>query len=205
VHKACVPRSTYRLHLVPMVKHPQSVPRCWRCKHCRENSISYWSCISVAVRCTAGITTIWRNGRPDADGQQAAAVLMTSAVQDQGLGWPSARDKRNTAKVARDTSTSPLSVNRFAALDTSDSGLGPQAIAPQVPERTESLPLSHRRPTPTATLYHSCRPPPRYSKRWDVERARSECRSTFTNLCGREFTSKDITVCAIQETWLDPQ
>jgi hypothetical protein len=34
------------------------------------------------------------------------------------------------------TSTSPLVVsNRFAALDTSDSGLGPQAIAPQVPEQ----------------------------------------------------------------------
>jgi hypothetical protein len=41
-------------------------------------------------------------------------------------------DKRNTAKVAKDTSTSPLVVsNRFAALDTSDSGLGPQAIRSQ--------------------------------------------------------------------------
>jgi hypothetical protein len=58
------------------------------------------------------------------------------AVQDQ-VSWMafSPGDKRNTAKVAKDTSTSPLSVNRFAALDTSDSGLGPQAIAPQVPEQ----------------------------------------------------------------------
>jgi hypothetical protein len=58
------------------------------------------------------------------------------AVQDQ-VSWMafSPGDKRNTAKVAKDTSTSPLVVsNRFAALDTSDSGLGPQAIAPQVPE-----------------------------------------------------------------------
>jgi hypothetical protein len=68
--------------------------------------------------------------------------------------------ERNTAKVAKDTSTSPLVVsNRFAALDTSDSGLGPQAIAPQVPEQvlvpatvpsqthTDSLvPLYHSRP-----------------------------------------------------------
>jgi hypothetical protein len=45
-------------------------------------------------------------------------------------------DKRNTAKVAKDTSTSPLVVsNRFAALDTSDSGLGPQAIAPRSQSR----------------------------------------------------------------------
>jgi galactose-1-phosphate uridylyltransferase len=44
-------------------------------------------------------------------------------------------DKRNTAKVAKDTSTSPLVVsNRFAALD-SDSGLGPQATHPRSQSR----------------------------------------------------------------------
>jgi hypothetical protein len=56
------------------------------------------------------------------------------AVQDQ-VSWM-AFSRRQAQHGAKDTSTSPLVVsNRFAALDTSDSGLGPQAIAPQVPEQ----------------------------------------------------------------------
>jgi hypothetical protein len=102
-----------------------------------------------------------------------------------------------------DTSTSPLAVsNRFAALDTSDSGLGPQAIAPG-PRAVLFLPLSHRRPTPTAQYLYPSDRTPRYSKRWDVERARSEGAEARSQTCGRELTltSKDITVCAIQDNW----
>jgi hypothetical protein len=102
-------------------------------------------------------------------------------------GWPSARDKRNTAKVAKDTSTSPLSVNRFAALDTSDSGLGPQAIAPQVPEQVlvpATVPSqTHTDSDPVPPVDRT----PRYSKRWDVERARSESAEARSQTCGREL------------------
>jgi hypothetical protein len=108
------------------------------------------------------------------------------AVQDQ-VSWMafSPGDKRNT-KVAKDTSTSPLSVNRFAALDTSDSGLGPQAIAPQVPEQV-LVPATVPSQTHTTAQYPvpSDRTP-RYSKRWDVERARSESAEARSQTCGRE-------------------
>jgi hypothetical protein len=71
------------------------------------------------------------------------------AVQDQVSDGLQPGDKRNTAKVA-DIHIAAVVSNRFAALDTSDSGLGPQAIASQVPEQVLVPPLSHRRPTPTA-------------------------------------------------------
>jgi hypothetical protein len=112
--------------------------------------------------------------------------------------------ERNTAKVAKDTSTSPLVVsNRFAALDTSDSGLGPQDRTPGPRAGTSPChcPIAdpHRQlstPVPLRDRTAAC---------WDVERARSEAEAR-SQTCGREldFTSKDITVCAIQETWLDP-
>jgi hypothetical protein len=99
------------------------------------------------------------------------------------LGWPSARRQAQHGESGQGhIHIAASSVNRFAALDTSDSGLGPQAIAPQVPEQVlvpATVPSqTHRQ---LSTLYHSDRTP-RYSKRWDVERARSESASTFTNL-----------------------
>jgi hypothetical protein len=63
-------------------------------------------------------------------------------------------DKQH-GESGQDTSTSPLVVsNRFAALDTSDSGLGPQAIAPQVPEQVlvpATVPSQTHRQLPCTT------------------------------------------------------
>jgi hypothetical protein len=98
-------------------------------------------------------------------------------------------DKRNTAKVAKDTSTSPLVVsNRFAALDTSDSGLGPQAIAPQVPEQVLVPTVPSQTHTDSLVPCTTSDRTPRYSKRWDVERARSES-AARSQTCGRELDS----------------
>jgi hypothetical protein len=90
----------------------------------------------LRVRRTAGITTIWRNGLVPwmlmvNKRLQSSHADLPSRIKC--LGWPSAGDKRNTAKVAKDTSTSPLVVSNLRG--TNDSGLGPQAIAPQVPEQ----------------------------------------------------------------------
>jgi hypothetical protein len=106
----------------------------------------------------------------------------------------------------QDTSTSPLVVsNRFAALDTSDSGLGPQAIA-QVPEQVlvpATVPSqTHRQ---LSTLY------PQTVHRgtvnvgtWNVRGLKVQKHVHKPVDVSLTLTSKDITVCAIQETWLDP-
>jgi hypothetical protein len=140
----------------------------------------------------------------DADGQQAAAeVLMpTCRPGSSVLDGLQPGDKRNTAKVAKDTSTSPLVVsNRFAALDTSDSGLGPQAIAPQVPEQVlvpATVPSqTHRQ---LSTLY------PQTVHRgtvnvgtWNVRGLKVQKHVHKPVDVSLTLTSKDITVCAIQE------
>jgi hypothetical protein len=66
-------------------------------------------------------------------------------------------DKRNTAKVAKDTSIAAGGVNRFAALDTSDSGLGPQAIAPGPRAGTSPCHCPSQTHRQLSTLYHSDR------------------------------------------------
>jgi hypothetical protein len=65
------------------------------------------------------------------------------------LGWPSAREKAQHGESGQGHIHIAASVNRFAALDTSDSGLGPQAIAPQVPEQV-LVPATVPSQTPTA-------------------------------------------------------
>jgi hypothetical protein len=69
-------------------------------------------------------------------------------------------DKRNTAKVAKDTSTSPLSVKPLRGARHQRFGTGTTTIAPQVPEQVlvpDTVPSqTHRQ---LSTLYHSDRTP----------------------------------------------
>jgi hypothetical protein len=100
----------------------------------------------------------------------------------------------------QDTSTSPLVVsNRFAALDTSDSGLGPQAIT-QVPEQvlvpatvpsqthTDSLV-----PCTTQTVHRGTVNVGTWNVRGKVQKHVHKPVDVSLTL-----TSKDITVCAIK-------
>jgi hypothetical protein len=93
----------------------------------------------LRVRRTAGITTIWRNGLVPwmlMVNKRLQKFSCRLAVQDQ-VSWMafSPGDKRNTAKVAKDTSTSPLSSRsnrgarhqRFGTGTTSDRTPGPRA------------------------------------------------------------------------------
>jgi hypothetical protein len=81
-----------------------------------------------------------------------------------------------------------------------------QAIAPQVPEQV-LVPAT----VPSQTHTDSSVPcTPQTVHRGTVNvgtwNVRSESAEARSQTCGRELdsTSKDITVCAIQETWLDP-
>jgi hypothetical protein len=112
-------------------------------------------------------------------------------------------DKRNTAKVAKDTSTSPLVVSnrgarhqRFGTGTTSDRTPGPRAGT--------TLPLSHRRPTPTAVPCTT-----QTVHRGTVNVGTWNVRGLKVQKHVHKPVDVSLTlqrhVCAIQETWLDPQ
>jgi hypothetical protein len=107
------------------------------------------------------------------------------AVQDQ-VSWMafSPGDKRNTAKVAR-TSIAASSVKPLRGARHQRFGTGTRR-SPQVPEQVlVPATVPSQTHTDSSTLYHSDRTP-RYSKRWDVERARSESAEARSQTCGRE-------------------
>jgi hypothetical protein len=133
---------------------------------------------------------------------------MPTCRQDQ-VSWMAFSPRQaQHGESGQDTSTSPLVVsNRFAALDTSDSGLGPQAIAPQVPEQVLVLPLSHRRPTDSSV---PCTPQTVHRGTvnvgtWNVRGLKVQKHVHKPVDVSLTLTSKDITVCAIKRPGWTPQ
>jgi exonuclease III len=167
----------------------------------------------LRVRRTTDITTIWRSGLVPwmlAVNKRLQKYSCRLAVQDQ-VAWMAFRpgDKRNTAKVTRDTSTSPLATsNRFAALtDTSDAGPGPQSVAPLIPEQVlvpataPSLPTSTTSAPGVDQIVHRGTV---HVGTWNVRGLKVQKHVHKPVDVSLTLASKDINICAVQETWLDP-
>jgi hypothetical protein len=127
------------------------------------------------------------------------------AVQDQ-VSWMAFSPETSATRRKWPGHIHRAASVRFAALDTSDSGLGPQAIAPQVPEQV-LVPAT----VPSQTHTDSSVPcTPQTVHRgtvnvgtWNVRGLKVQKHVHKPVDVSLTLTSKDITVCAIKRR-LDP-
>jgi exonuclease III len=167
----------------------------------------------LRVRRTSHITTIWRSGLVPwmlKVNKRLQKFSCRVAIQDP-VSWMafSPGDKRNTAKVAMDTATTPLAVsNRFTALDvTSEAGHGQQTVATPGPEQvlvpaTAPSPLASE--NPAACSEQTAHRGTVHVGNWNVRGLKVQKHVHKPVDVSLILASKDINVCAIQETWLDP-
>ena len=164
----------------------------------------------LRVRRTAHITTIWRSGLVPwmlKVNKQLQKFSCRLAIKDR-VSWMAygPGDNRNTAKVAEDTATTPLTVsNRFAALDNATTDVVERHV---IDSENGQVLVPANAPSSDASKVAAASPIEKSHRgtvhvgSWNVRGLKVQKHVHKAVDISLTLTSKDINVCAVQETWL---